>query len=177
MTLLKILILRRPRKRPSRRTHGADPVDLGFLAQRHRETHQAGRDDGFRARLNPSGAAALIAVGLLTGRLAVLGAFGQAQWIAGVYLGVAGGALAFILWVLTLQRTTPTHVASTMTVNPITAAVLANQIVGEPITLNLVIGLVVAGIWLATTEPRTLAAGQFTAPVATIDPVPREKNG
>jgi hypothetical protein len=49
------------------------------------------------ARLNPSGAAALIAVGLLTGRLAVLSAFGQAQWIAGVFLGVAGGALAFIL--------------------------------------------------------------------------------
>jgi hypothetical protein len=66
-----------------------------------------------------------------------------------------------------------------MTVNPIAAAALANQIVVEPITLNLVIGLVAvfAGIWLATTEPRTLVAGQFPAPVATIDPVPREKNG
>jgi hypothetical protein len=66
-----------------------------------------------------------------------------------------------------------------MTVNPIAAAALANQIVVEPITLNLVIGLVAvfAGIWLATTEPRTLVAGQFPAQVATIDPVPREKNG
>jgi drug/metabolite transporter (DMT)-like permease len=131
------------------------------------------------SRLNPSGAAALIAVGLLPGRVSVLSAFGPAQWIAGICLGVAGGALAFILWVLALERTTPTRMASTMTVNPIAVALLANQIVGEPITLNLVIGLVAvfAGIWIATTEPRTLVAGQFPAAVATIDPVPREKNG
>ena len=76
--------------------------------------------------------------------------------MAGVYLGVGGGALAFILWVMALQRTTPTRVATTMTVNPIAAGLLATQLVGEPFTLNLVIGLVAvfAGIWLATTEPR-----------------------
>ena len=56
----------------------------------------------------------------------------RAQWIAGVYLGVGGGALAFILWVLALQRTTPTLVANTMTVNPIAAGLLAAQLVGEP---------------------------------------------
>jgi drug/metabolite transporter (DMT)-like permease len=41
-----------------------------------------------------------------------------------------------------------------MTLNPIAAALLANQLVGEPITLNLVLGLVAvfAGIWLATTR-------------------------
>ena len=50
-----------------------------------------------------AGAAALVAVGLLTGRVAVLGSFGAPQWIAGVYLGVGGGALAFILWVLALR--------------------------------------------------------------------------
>ena len=44
--------------------------------------------------------------------------FGAPQWIAGIYLGVAGGALAFILWVMALQRATPTRVANTMTVNP-----------------------------------------------------------
>ena len=44
-----------------------------------------------------------------------------------------------------------------MTVNPIAAGLLAAQLVGEPITLNLVIGLVAvfAGIWIATTEART----------------------
>ncbi len=84
--------------------------------------------------------------------------FAAPQWIAGVYLGVGGSALAFILWVLALQRTTPTRVASTMTVNPVAAALLAAQLVGEPISSNLIIGLaaVFAGIWIATTEPAAL---------------------
>jgi drug/metabolite transporter (DMT)-like permease len=101
-----------------------------------------------------AGAAGLILVGVLTGRIVVLGGFGAPQWIAGIYLGVGGGALAFILWVLALQRATPTRVANTMTVNPIAAGLLATQLVGEPITANLVVGLVAvfAGIWIATTE-------------------------
>jgi len=101
-----------------------------------------------------AGAAALLAVGLLTGRVAVLGSFGAPQWVAGVYLGVGGGALAFILWVLALERATPTRVANTMTVNPIAAALLATQLVGEPITPNLVLGLIAvfAGIWIATSQ-------------------------
>ncbi len=103
-----------------------------------------------------AGAAGLVVVGLATGRVAVLGSFGAPQWIAGIYLGVGGGALAFILWVLALQRATPTRVANTMTVNPIAAALLAAALVGEPITLNLIAGLgaVFAGIWIATTEGR-----------------------
>jgi len=103
-----------------------------------------------------AGAAALILVGSLTGSVAVLSSFGAHQWIAGVYLGVGGGALAFILWVMALERATPTRVASTMTVNPIAAGLLATQLVGEPITANLVAGLaaVFVGIWIATTEVR-----------------------
>lgn len=106
-----------------------------------------------------AGAAALIVVGLLTGRVAVLSSFGAAQWIAGIYLGIAGGALAFILWIWALERATPTRVTNTMTVNPIAAGLLATQLVGEPITLNLVVGLIAvfAGIWIATTEARTAA--------------------
>jgi drug/metabolite transporter (DMT)-like permease len=112
---------------------------------------------GFLAMGMGAGAAALIIVGLLTGRLAILAGFGAPQWAAGIYLGIGGGALAFILWVLALQRATPTRVANTMTVNPIAAATLATQLVGEPITLNLVVGLIAvfAGIWIATTEARS----------------------
>ena len=104
-----------------------------------------------------AGAAALIVAGSFTGSLAVLESFGRPQWIAGIYLGIGGGALAFILWVLALERATPTRVANTMTVNPIAASLLATQLVGEPIMLNLVIGLVAvfAGIWIATTESKT----------------------
>ena len=103
-----------------------------------------------------AGAAALIVVGALTGSVTVLSHFGSAQWIAGAYLGIGGGALAFILWVLALERASPTRVANTMTVNPIAAGLLATQLVGEPITPNLVAGLVAvfSGIWIATSEGR-----------------------
>jgi drug/metabolite transporter (DMT)-like permease len=103
-----------------------------------------------------AGAVALLTVGLLTARISVLSTFGAPQWIAGVYLGVGGGALAFILWVLALERATPTRVANTMTVNPIAAGLLATQLVGQPITINLIVGLIAvfAGIWTATTESK-----------------------
>jgi drug/metabolite transporter (DMT)-like permease len=116
---------------------------------------------GFLAVGMGAGAAALIVAGGLTGSLAELRAFGAPQWIAGLYLGVAGGALAFVLWVLALARTTPTRVAVTMTVNPVAAALLANQLIGEPITVNLAAGMlaVLAGIWIAATEGRASPSG------------------
>jgi drug/metabolite transporter (DMT)-like permease len=103
-----------------------------------------------------TGAAALILVGALTGSVATLSHLSPPQWIAGIYLGVGGGALAFILWVLALERASPTRVANTMTVNPIAAGLLATQLVGEPITPNLVLGLIAvfAGIWIATSEAK-----------------------
>ena len=104
-----------------------------------------------------AGALALIIAGVATGRVEVLSSFNAAQWTAGLYLGIGGGAAAFILWVMALQRTTPTLVANTMTVNPIAAGLLATQLVGEAITLNLVLGLIAvfAGIWIATTQGKT----------------------
>lgn len=100
-----------------------------------------------------AGAAALLVLGIATGRVLAVATFGPPQWIAGVYLGIAGGALAFVLWVVALQKASPTRVANTMTLNPIAAGLLATQLVGEPITANLVAGLVAvfAGIWIATT--------------------------
>jgi drug/metabolite transporter (DMT)-like permease len=41
-----------------------------------------------------------------------------------------GGAAAFYLWVFALERTTPTRVANTMTVNPIAASTVAALLVG-----------------------------------------------
>ncbi|WJR81354.1 DMT family transporter [Bradyrhizobium sp. NP1] len=103
-----------------------------------------------------TGAVALLIAGAFTGSFAAIKDFGTPQWIAGLYLGIGGGAAAFILWVMALERATPTRVANTMTVNPIAAGLLATQLVGEPITPNLVIGLVAVfiGIWIATSEAR-----------------------
>jgi drug/metabolite transporter (DMT)-like permease len=100
------------------------------------------------------GAACLVLVAALRGGFAAVAHFAAPQFLAVAYLGVFGGALAFYLWVFALQRTTPTRVASTMTVNPIAASLLAALIVGEPLGLPLLIGVVAvgAGIWVATTE-------------------------
>src|SRR3982074_1335824 len=59
---------------------------------------------GFLTVRMGAGGAELILVGSLTGSIATLGHFGPSQWIAGIYLGVGGGALAFILWVMALER-------------------------------------------------------------------------
>jgi drug/metabolite transporter (DMT)-like permease len=69
-------------------------------------------------------------------------------------LGFFASASSFYLWVFALERTTPTRVANTITVNPVTAALLAVPLLGEPIGLNLVLGLVAvcAGIWIASTQ-------------------------
>jgi drug/metabolite transporter (DMT)-like permease len=101
-----------------------------------------------------SGAAVLLLIGIATGGVEVVETFSASQWIAGVYLGIGGGALAFILWVFALQRASPTRVANTMTVNPVAAALLATQLVNEPFTINLIVGLVAVfiGIWIATTQ-------------------------
>jgi len=111
---------------------------------------------GFLAIGMGAGAIGLMIVGALTGRIAILATFGPHQWLAGIYLGIGGGALAFILWVLALQRTTPTRVATTMTVNPIAAGLLAADLIGEPVTPSLMAGLVAVfiGIWIAATEAR-----------------------
>ena len=105
------------------------------------------------------GAAALVLISALSGGLTRVSAFTPAEWLAALYLGAGGGALAFFLWVYALQYASPTRVANTMTVNPIVAALLAAIILGEPITLPLVIGLITvfAGLWIATTDSKAAA--------------------
>jgi hypothetical protein len=79
------------------------------------------------------------------------------QWIAGIYLGIGGGALAFILWVLALERATPTRVANTPSTRSQRDCSPPN--LGKPITANLVAGLgaVFAGIW--SRRPRSGRGG------------------
>jgi drug/metabolite transporter (DMT)-like permease len=101
------------------------------------------------------GAAASISFALGSGGLVhSFATFDQGQWIAAICLGVFGGAAAFYLWVYALERTSPTRVANTMTVNPIAASLLAAVLVGEPLGVNLLLGIagVGLGIWLASTE-------------------------
>jgi drug/metabolite transporter (DMT)-like permease len=109
---------------------------------------------GFVTACMGFGGAAVVALAGATNGLAAAGAFGAPQWFAVAYLGIFGGAAAFYLWVFALERTTPTRVANTMTVNPLAASIVAAIILNEPIGLNLIVGLaaVFAGIFVASTE-------------------------
>jgi drug/metabolite transporter (DMT)-like permease len=105
------------------------------------------------------GAACLGVLAVAGGGFAAAGGFGAPQWAAVLFIGIFGAALNFYLWVWALERTTPTRVATTITVNPVSASILAALILGEPIGLNLVLGIaaVACGIWVAATERRAAA--------------------
>jgi drug/metabolite transporter (DMT)-like permease len=102
------------------------------------------------------GTACLLALALARGGLAAVAQFGPAQWIAVGYLAIFGGAVAFYLWVFALQRASPTRVSSTIAVHPISASIAEAIVMGEPVGLNLAVGVVavLAGIWIAARAPR-----------------------
>ena len=111
----------------------------------------------FVAACMSAGALCNLLLAALRGGFAVVERLDLAQWLAILYMGVFAAAVNFFLWVYALKRTTPTRVAATITVTPVTASLLASVLVHEPIGLNLVLGVaaVGAGIWIASTEART----------------------
>jgi drug/metabolite transporter (DMT)-like permease len=108
---------------------------------------------GFLAAGMTVGGGALIVLSLATGRLATLASFNEAQVWTSLYLAVGGGALAFFLWVLALTRASPTRVTNTITINPLIGMTAGTLLLGEPVTIALVLGLVAvgAGVAVATT--------------------------
>jgi len=102
------------------------------------------------------GALCLVLISYWRGSFAPVAAFEAPQWLAAVYLGAFGSALTFYLWAFALERTTPTRVAISVTVNPITASLVGATLLDEPLHWNLVAGIltVFAGIWIATTAGR-----------------------
>jgi len=107
-----------------------------------------------------AGGAFLIIASLVRGSFAPVADFGAPQWFGAIYLGAFGAALTFYLWAFALERTTPTKVAISVTVNPIAASLVGAALLGEPLRWNLMAGIVTvfAGIWIATTQPRNDAA-------------------
>jgi drug/metabolite transporter (DMT)-like permease len=102
------------------------------------------------------GAACLISTSWWRGSFEPVAAFGVSHWLAATYLGAIGAALTFYLWAFALERTTPTRVAISVTVNPVTASLVGALLLDESLRWNLVGGIatVFAGIWIATTEGR-----------------------
>src|SRR5689334_9495611 len=110
----------------------------------------------FTAMAMGVGALVLIAISLARGSFAPVADFDLPQWSAVFYLGAFGAALTFYLWAFALERTTPTRVAISVTVNPITASLVGAWLLHEPLRWNLAAGIVAvfAGIWIATTTGR-----------------------
>jgi len=118
---------------------------------------------GFLTAGMAAGGGALIVLCLATGRLEALASFDERQALTALYLAAGGGALSFFLWVAALSHASPTRVANTITVNPLIAMTAGTILLGEPVTLTLVLGLaaVCVGVWVATTDarPRATRAG------------------
>ncbi|NOJ40870.1 DMT family transporter [Bradyrhizobium australiense] len=114
------------------------------------------------------GAVCLVLISYWRGSFAPVAAFEVPQWLAAIYLGAFGSALTFYLWAFALARTTPTRVAISVTVNPITASLVGAALLDEPLSWNLVAGIVTvfAGIWIATTS------GRPPAPATRLSRVP-----
>lgn len=107
-----------------------------------------------------AGAGCLLAIAWWRGGLGAVAAFGTAQWIAVGWMALVATPVALWLWIFALDRASPTRVASTMAMHPVGASILAAIIIGEPVGLNLALGViaVLAGIWIAAREPRAARA-------------------
>lgn len=80
--------------------------------------------------------------------------FTAAGWGAVVFIGVSSG-IFYYLWLWALEHTTATKVTVFLALSPVTAAALGAALLGEPVTLLLVLGLaaVVLGLCLAHRQP------------------------
>lgn len=99
-----------------------------------------------------SGAVALAGLSLVVGDYGRLSGLGAADWLAVAHLGVVCGALVFWLWAWAIDRATPTRVAVSVAINPVTAAAFGLILLGEPVPLPLLGGMVAVavGIWIAS---------------------------
>jgi drug/metabolite transporter (DMT)-like permease len=95
------------------------------------------------------GASALMLLAWARAGFAAAISFGPLEWSAVGFLGVFGGAVTFLLWSYALERTTPTRVAVSVTVNPIVSGIFGVYALGEPVTINLVIGLLLVAVGIA----------------------------
>ncbi|HWA14210.1 MAG TPA: DMT family transporter [Burkholderiales bacterium] len=99
----------------------------------------------------PIGALALFAAIVAGGDWSGFTSFSWKGWLAIAYLMTLGGAVTFFLWIWALEHTTPSRVAITVTMNPVSAVILGAFVLSEPVTWRLLVGLaaIILGIALA----------------------------
>jgi drug/metabolite transporter (DMT)-like permease len=87
---------------------------------------------------------------LLEGLAPAVGRLDGRVLAAVVFLGVPGGAVAFLLWTVALSRLTPTRVAVYVNLNPLVAALLGVLLLAERRSGQFVLGFaaVLGGVLL-----------------------------
>jgi drug/metabolite transporter (DMT)-like permease len=78
-------------------------------------------------------------------------AFSGGTWAAIAFIGVSSG-IGYFWWLYALKHESPTRVTIFLALNPVTAAVLGWALLGEglPASALMALGLIAAGLWLAT---------------------------
>ncbi len=86
--------------------------------------------------------------------------FTGAGWGAVLFLGTLGGAIQFSLFTWALRWLPPSRTVIYLCLNPISAMALSAGLLGEPVTLMLLVGLVLVlgGVLAANLKPRASAA-------------------
>ena len=92
-----------------------------------------------------------------------VGGFSAVAWAAIAFIGLAS-AVGYYWWLYALKHESPTRVTVFLALNPVTAALLAALLLGEPLHPALLgaLALIALGLWLATrttTADRQLRTG------------------
>ncbi|MFO1126287.1 MAG: DMT family transporter [Methylocystis sp.] len=71
-------------------------------------------------------------------------------WAAVVFIGLSSG-IGYYLWLWALTHASPTRVTAFLSLSPLTAVMLGAAILGEPISVFVILGLICVGVglWLA----------------------------
>ena len=86
-------------------------------------------------------------------------ALGGTAWAVVAFVGFSSG-IGYFWWLYALKHESPTRVTVFLALNPVTAALLGWTLLREPLpaTLWIALGLIAAGLWLATRTPRSAAS-------------------
>jgi drug/metabolite transporter (DMT)-like permease len=80
--------------------------------------------------------------------------FTPGGWLAVVFIGFSSGG-GYYLWLWALRHAPPTQVTAFLALSPVTAAALGVWLLGEPVSLPAVLGLVSVGAGLALAHVQT----------------------
>ncbi len=80
-----------------------------------------------------------------------VGTLGATAWAVVAFVGFSSG-IGYFWWLYALKHESPTRVTVFLSLNPVTAALLGWALLGErlPAQMLLALGLIAAGLWLAT---------------------------